>query len=443
MKGILGVFYSMTQSPINLNIKKIKLLDKYLINPVGLYTGMAIKKYFTKFVVNRYNIELSSSLQSGRYSAYAHNQLFSSFQNIITKHNLGIANHLLVHPLLEAQMLNYLESLNAKISFQDIDKSSLNLTTNFLKLNLIKYKNLKQPVDHIILICHSGLSDEVIEQVQLANSMDIKVIIIFPNSVITPQNYEVLTKLRLGSIIFNMGEDFLASHLSQVVVTPDSFLPRIWFLGIYIETRASSVLEYHLKDSQNIYYNLLDKYLILLRKKEGSVNLMSTFSGIMDTVFSNEPKDLRKVINRKKVDFNQIKLDLEQLYKESLTLAIPDAVFDIENSFSQKEEKKESYKDFLVSVQSEAARWHDYFSKVLRLRPVNSLEIPIFYRSKYYSSYFVYSTDFDYYKKSLIGRNNINYGIHLSPSALSQNLPNSHFVANYIIRIELGGNSLA
>ena len=431
----------MTQNPINLNIKKIKLLDKYLINPVGLYTGMAIKKYFTKFVVNRYNIELSSSLQSGRYSAYAHNQLFSSFQNIITKHNLGIANHLLVHPLLEAQMLNHLESLNTKISFQDIDKSSLNLTTNFLKLNLIKYKNLKQPVDHLILICHSGLSDELIEQIQLANNMDIKVIIIFPNSVITPQNYEVLTKLRLGSIIFNMGEDFLASHLSQVIATPKSFSPRTWFLAIYIETRASSVLEYHLKDSQNIYYNLLDKYLILLRKKEGAINLMSTFSGIMDTVFSNEPKDLRKVINRKKIDYNQIKFDLEHLYKESSSLAIPDAVFDIENNFSLSSER-ENYKDYMITVQNEAVRWHSYFSKVLRLRPVNSLEIPIFYRSKYYSSYFVYSTDFEYYKKSLLGRDNIKYGIELAPAVLNENLPNSHFAANYMIKIELGAKPI-
>ena len=426
----------MTQSPINQNIKKIKLLDKYLVNPIGLYTGLAIKKYFNNSIVNRYNIELSSSLQSGRYSAYAHNTLLSSFKNIITKHNLGKSNHVLIHPLLDSAMVSYLENLGASISTQDIDKSTLNLTTSFLRLNIIKHKTLKKPIDHIILICHSGLSDEIIEQMQLANSMDIKTIILFPTGVITPQNYEVLTRLRLGSVIFNMGGDFLARHLREVDIAGE-FKPRPWFLAIYIETRASSVLEYHLKDSQNIYYNLLDKYLVLLRKKEGAVNLTATFTGIMDAMFSNEPKDLRKVVNRKKVDYNQVKLELESLYRDSLESAIPDAVFDLESMFVD-DKPVESYKDYMVTVQEEAVKWHGYFSKVLRLRPVNSLEIPIFYKSKYYSKYFVYSTDFGYYQKSLAGRDNIQYGMELSPAVIAESLPNAQFVASYILMIELG-----
>jgi hypothetical protein len=420
------------------NIKKIKLLDKYLQNSISLYSGLAIKKYITKSYFEPLDLQLSNPISAGRYSVYAHNQIVPSFKNLVEKHKISAHSNTLVHPLLDLDLVSILDRTGTSLVTLDIDKSTLNWSTAFLKLALTKASISGKPLDQVIMVCHSGLTEEILEQLKLFGDSNIQVLLIFAFENLSITNFECFKELKLGSILFYSGEDFLAKHLLDLNSKDTSFFPRKLILSLFIESRASSILEYQMKDEQNIYTLLLESYFLLLKKKTNAIDFTAGFQTFLDNVLSKDIKDFRNIVSRKNIDFEQVRKQLVTSYMKSQTKAVPDCVFELENNFpTHRIKTKADYSNEQIIRSDQAKKWHTDISQIMASLENGKVEIPIFYKQKVYSRYFFYTTDFSYFQKLFLEKK-LKGGIEIHPKLLSlAPLPIASFVGKYIVLIDL------
>jgi hypothetical protein len=426
-----------------LMLKKIQVLDKYLNNPSTFYTGLTLKKYIQNNVFTAYNLKLSAGFNSGRFSAYAHNAVLPSFTNLLEKLKLNKENNILVHPLLSADLYSLVERTGATLSTLDVDKNTLNFGTNFFKLQLQKSQMSKSKIDTVFFVCYSGLVDEINAQIELCNKQHIKTVVIFPVGAINSQTLTVLENIESGGVIFNGGEDFTFNHLQNVVLDKDLF-PRKIIYSLVIEDRISSILEYHLKDSQDVYLQLIDSYYMLLRKKTKAVSFQNVLSNIMSNLLANDLGEIRKNIAANKIDWEVVRKTLITSYAKASKLALPDVLFEIEmiDPTVNKNGGEFSIAKRELHTLENIKKYNEKFTDLLNTRVQGTIEIPAFYKTKLYTNYFAYSTEPDYIKTFFhveLEQQNLHVGFNSSSSIYklgNNNLPNTKFINDYGVIME-------
>jgi hypothetical protein len=429
------------QSLLNTIPEKVKIIDKYLYHPNNLYTGQIIKKFIKEYIFGPIKDFKNYNITAGRWSAYGHYLLKSSYNNILNKHNIGQYSNVLVNPLLPQELIEETSSKGALIYSQDIEKDTLQWKTSKFRFLLANFNRQGVNLDLIVFYCINGLSEEIQEQVQIANDKyNIPCLIIFPNRFLSIQCYKLLAQIRLGSVILFAGESFWDRHLDIVLKNIRLNSPT-YYLSWFFESRASATLEYHLKDSHDIYSHLLEAYSYLIKIKSQGADWNQLFQNLLTQVFDKEKINPRDLIKYKFKDNNEAENILKRQYTLSLKMALPDLAFELELTDPQVTVKQDinDVSDKDIEMQDNAKMLHQYFSNIFHSRPSGTMEIPTFFKNRSYCQYFLYSLE-GYYLASISSFNKDKIKLGIPIAKMFQNspdLPNTNFIAKYIILFNL------
>jgi hypothetical protein len=391
-----------TEQAHNQNI--LRIINKYLDNPSRLYSGIEIKKYLKKYLFSLTDNDLSNPLKAGRWSAYCHYDLSQSLENILSKHQLSPDQNILSHPLLNKNLVDVLIKNQLNIFSLDIDKNTLNWKMSALREKILEHEKNNLPLSLVIQICHNGLADEIIENIELLELKHIPSVLIIADQVPTPSVLKAITKMKYGSVIINGGKSFWDKKLNEVI--KDKSFNNDWYFSWFIENRASSTLEYHLRDSYRIFEQLLNAYNYLFTKKTKTTNWFLTLSKLFDVVFT-EKGSLLNIFKPKFKNPEEATKIIKKYYSVSMQLAVSDLPFDIE--LYERENSQindhtfviDKWKEQVLEYQIQAKYWQQFFSSQIQQRPQGSLEIPVYYYKKIYSKYFLYSTEQQFWQGNL------------------------------------------
>lgn len=368
-----------------INRQKAKLLYTSLQKTNYWYTGLSIKKYLKSKVFHLKKDFANPALNSGRWSAYCHYSQVTAFKNLLNKNNVTRGSHLLVHPLLPNYLVQTLQTLGAKITFLDINKTHLNFDVDSLN-DLVKKNNLQpsgQKIDLIIAYGINGLYEEISNLANICFEKALPILAVIDNSTINSSLLELFESLKLGSILWNFGDSFLDDQLNQII---DDTLPtQNWFASWHIETRTQAILEYHLSESFADILPLVEAMLFIVTGN----SQQSFFSGLFQTGLS------KIFLKTKFKDSLEAKNLITQNYPKLFDLAVPDIVFDLELAFpTQKSIENEiAFSKKEVALREKSRQLYEAFSAELKMQKQGSLEIPSFYLDRVYLRYFLLTSE--------------------------------------------------
>jgi hypothetical protein len=428
----------MTDSDKTVIIKKIKLISKYLDNPSGLYTGLSIKRFIKQTLLKIDEKFSNQVINSGRWSAYAHISQEASFKNLLNKHELNEKKRVLVNPLVNPVLINELEKKKVKIFTLDVEKDTLQWKKSIVQFFLLDMLKQSAKIDLVIQTCITGISDEIIAQIEFCQKQNIPTLVILPNKFINNSQLQLLSKLKLGSVMYFYGQNFYGKHINPVLKEP---LPETsLFLSWFLEPRTSSILEYHLSDSNSLYKDLLEAYYQLLRIKSKTTDWRGLIQNFAQTLLADKIQ-FHNLLEKKYKSSFEAELKIRSSYPMTKQFALPDLFFELELLFptSSKSLSKHYLIDKAAKLQELAKKWHAYFSDSVSKRPAGSLEVPTFYKNKCYSKYFIYTNEGNYWlDKTQDSDQKISFQlpIHARFENLEK-LPVTNFISKYILTIDL------
>lgn len=434
----------MSKQDTNKNIEKIQIIDKYIQSPAGLYTGLSIKKFIKQKVLSLDPSFKNVAIEAGRWSAYAHTNLAISFTNLLDKHRIGTGDHVLVHPLLNPVLVNILINRGVLVDTIDIDKNTLGWKTSYFRLQLQKKKMKKQSYDLIIQINFAGLSESLSAQLSLSQAQQIPTLIVFENPFLTPSDFDLLSKLSIGSVLLPWQIQTMSEYIQEVVGSQIQVAKRSVILSWFMESRTSAILEYHLTDSFESYGKVVEYYAELMRIKFNIPDWKKFFENTLDNVLVkglDQSNPLNNLIPKKSQNKEQLVQKLLDNYRLTEALALPDLLFDLILTDNPPGSNRNLFIDRLTALHDQAAYFQEFFANLVEAFPKGTIEVPIFFKSQYYLRYFVYTTSFERIKQAL-GNNPdssiFKYGTLVHPIfKVDKTLDNTLLAAKYMVYLQL------
>ncbi len=420
---------------------KISIIYKSLQKPGSWYTGLAIKKYIQKniFTLSCSNTKntgtANTSIHSGRWSAYCHFSRLLAFRNLLDKHHIISGNHVLIHPLLPAPLVDELISRGCILETLDISKNDLGFNQDLLNTYFEEHEEQDNFPQLIIEYGFTGIYKSMLETIKKTYQLAIPTMVVIDNNHINVRLLEIFDEHKLGSVLWFFGDSFLDDHINEVL--EETVESQNWHLSWYLETRTRSILEYHLSNSHDVYLPLIKNYVYLLIKKYQKLDIKSFLVPLVAQKLvlklpSTKPKEVTKQVH--------------DLYDEALDFAVPDLVFELHES-SQNHHTKSSklpidhyaLADFSAQVHIKAKSLYDYFARGVATKPQGSLEVPFFYSDRTYLEYFFYTSEKSVWYNELKQKGYTVSGLPESHQFLrdSDNTPNAQFICKYLLSIDL------
>jgi hypothetical protein len=421
-----------------LNNEIINLVLDYLERPNKLYTGLAIKQFIKNNLLKSDKLLKNPSIQAGRWSSYCHYSFFSAFENILQKTELKPGQNILVSPLLPKSVIDQLLPKKFNLSSIDVEKDSLNWSKEKFLSNL---SDQKDKPSLIINSINNGLTQDYLEIIKETNKQNIPQLVIITKPFLDFTLIELVNNLRAGSsVIYFYGDSFWDNYLDEVI-TGLPLQNNPWFISFYLETRTSSILEYHLSESRQYFIELLEAYLYLLNQKDKSLNWKYTVNQIQSNLksigLSVGALSAKKYKNKEEAEKH-----LRDAYQKTLIYALPDTPFELENKLGKfaKSLTVDQIVDKIHQFQSKAKGWYDFLNAQVSQQPAGSLEVPNFFLQRTYLQYHFYSTNKDYWH-TLITQTGYNvqstFAIHPIFLEKPELFPNTNFINKYLISIDL------
>ena len=414
------------QSDKNRIWKKIELIYKALQKPSSWYTGIPIKRYLRKNILDLQTPKFNNpAINSGRWSAYCHYSQEQALRNLLEKNRIEYGSTVIVHPLLPKNLIDVLLQKEVELIFLDIDKATLSLDPNQIHQKIFTRRESK-PVDLIIHYGVNGLYEEVCKSLKIAQQSVIPSILVMDDPTINLSLIDAFESLAFGGVIWNFGDSFFDEQLDVVLDTTLESYP--WFVSFQIETRTLSVLEYHLSQSHQEALPLIKAYFYLLLDHYRKIHWMGKIYFFLYSLpwFSGDIDSIPDAQNKLKEKYNN-------LFEKS---AVPDLAFDLQITSPEVETISATSEEIIersAKYQERAKDLYDYFIKEVPNRPESSLEIPNFFLDRNYTKYFFYTTDPQVWEtelKNLGFETQKPFQIH---ETVQQNkkLPNANFVVQY------------
>ncbi len=387
------------------------------------YTGLPIKAYVNKKIFRIKPDFGNSSINSGRWSAYCHYAAKSSLDNLLKKNNINKNSTVVIHPLISNDLVSQLQKTGCRIQAIDIDKDNLNLDTHQLQNYII---NQPKP-DLILNTAPAGIYKDLLNHLDIFNQKSINSITIVNNSTITAGLLELFEKINFGGAIFNGGGSFVDDHLNEVL---DSPVPdKSWYFSFQIEHRTQSILEYHLKESHEVFGDIVEAYYYLLLGKRKNILNKVLPSLARNTILKN---NFNNADDAKKM----IATNMASVYQK----AVPDIFFELENidpkyNNNLNHQSLVELDSFLYHKNNEL---HSFMIDQTKRLPSGSIEVPKLFTNRTYLNFFFYTTDHQFWNDYFTGLN-INYqkGQPLPDSISKIQLPNAQFASSYLAQLDI------
>jgi hypothetical protein len=417
----------MNQKPQNKQELEQRLKTVYtaLARRNRWFTGISIKRYLKQYIFKYSQNFNNIAINSGRWSSYCHYSLVKSLQNMLDKNNIQQGSKVLVHPLLPKFLMSEIIGRGCQIFSIDISKNSLNFEANNF-YNQITKNNY----DLIIHYAFNGLYEELVEFAIKSKEKAISSLFIIDNFELDLSLLDLFEAHTLGGVIWNFGDSFWDDQLNEVL---DFKLDtKKWFVSWQLETRTRSILEYHLSTSQENYIPVLESYFYLLLKNYPFFDFHKLYYSGYKFLYLN-----------KHIKNSQDAVDiLTKNYQKIFNSAIPDVVFDLQLSNPVDFKGMELSKQIIQSaagIQQETRKISNYFLQAVKHRPAGTLEIPAMFLDKSYLKYFVYTTEPDFWYKTLSAKGIEIFQLDfLDPFFLQMpELKNAKFVSEYGLFIDI------
>jgi len=408
-------------------LSKIKLVYNTLKKPGSWYTGLAIKTFLKKQFFNRLDNFNNKVISAGRWSVYAHFNQELAFQNLLDKHDLLENMSVLVHPLLPANFVDILIQRKLNIISLDIDKNTLNWDNDKLINYLRQLRSIDKQPELIIQYSFNGIIDNLIQTASEIQSLTVPNLIFIDQPQLSLNTIKLWESLEFGSVLWSAGSSFLDNQLSSVVKTnlPD----KNWYFSWFLEARTKSILEYHLSQSYDYFNPILEAYFYLLLKsyqeKVWWAFFLPYLSKLVTTINFLSVQDAQNLI--------------ESSYDNLNYIALPDVIFEIENTISQNVNIIDKDLSEINHISSSfAKKLYHRISDLLPTLQSGTLEIPDFFIDKNYTEYFFYTTNQDYWNQFCI-INNYSSSRFIELHSIFKDKPNlgvTNFIANYYYGIK-------
>lgn len=400
--------------------RQIQLIYTFLQKPNSWYTGLSIKKYLkTKIFANKIT---NPQIVSGRWSAYAHFSYSQSFINLINKFQLPKTAKILLHPLTPSFLVDYLVAQNWQIDSLDIDKNNLNWPPDKLE------EKLTNAYDLVIFYSFNGLVEEIDQAQKILKNKVIPSLIILDNSRLNSQTVALVDNFS-GGVLWTAKSNYWPGFLKdlsglQYALAKEN-QEQNWYFSWFGESRTRSVLENHLSDSHEVNHQIIEAVFYLLVQKWQQYNWRNYLGGFLGGFF----------LTTKIKNSSQAQKIISELWPQSLELAIPDVVLELQNLESKAISKP--------ATKTSAQEWQKYFIASLPKRSTGSLEVPSFFIPRQYLSYFVYTTEPQFWIDFILTHQKVKLEElfiklpPLHPLIKSMNLTNTNFVAQYILILKV------
>jgi hypothetical protein len=408
--------------------REINYIQKSLSSPRNWYTGLTIKKYLKEQVFSLNENFHSPVIESGRWSAYAHQSLLTSFKNLISKQDLPKGKiKVLVNPLTPPELVSYLiDNFDCQILGLDIDKNTLNWDISKAEKIIQEEK-----VDLIVNYSFNGLVKDVLTFLEKSNQKTVPTILILDNPVLNYETLDLFEKHKLGSLIWQVGFNPLNDIFERVTDEPPA--PADLYVSWHFENRTSSLLEYHLSESHEAYYNILEALLFLLVQEYKKAGL----EGTLYNLFSRHLL-LKKKFKTKEEAINFLTKNYHLIEKS----AVPDVFFDISKDLTDNylDHLKVGKLDYFTTMaQNKTRELYDFFAGQINQREQGSLEVPELFMEKVYLVYHIYTTEQKYWSEYFSYREIKTYNkSRLHPLFTDPDkYPNAIFVRDYLIGVDI------
>ncbi len=403
--------------------RRLALTDRTINSSSSWYNGLAIKQYLQKNVFDLKSDFKNSGIVSGRWTAYCHYSAIVALENLLHKNELNEGDTVLIHPLTPASIVDRIVRKKVKIVSFDIEKETLNWSVK-------KFQDFigKQKIDMVFFFAFNGIYEQIVDCVKLMNTKSVPSIVFVDSPHINSALLRVFDVVEIGGALWDFGDSFVDDVLNEVL--PQPLQTKRWFVSWNIESRTTSLLEYHLSDSQENFKAVLEAYSYLLSekiKKSGLVSRLKSWGlGRAGRSF-NGVSDAHGVIKRD--------------YMKILNSAVPDIFFELHRDGEAVEDEKERedilYKSGLL--QTKADGFYNYFSSMVHIRPTGELEIPALQIKKTYLEYFFYTTERGYWQENLKPKGiDPRAMLTLYPAIASMpNMDNTLFANSFLFSIDL------
>jgi hypothetical protein len=290
----------------------IKLLFQSVRKSRALYTGNALKQLLKNQIFNLKESFSNNPINSNRWSAYCHYSMSVAFSNLLDKHMIDKHSTVVVHPLIQYDLMEELKQRGCKLIVTDIDLNSLSIQEKQLNIAL------KSNPELIIHVTQNGLYDEVSKLIKISNELKIPTLTVIDNELPTTELLSLFENISFGSVLWNFGDSFMNDQLNEVLDI--SLKKSDWYVSWFVENRTHSSLEYHLSSSQDNYLPLLENYLYLLLQKYKP-------TGLKEKIY---PMIYSFLATQKISSLSSAKSQLASSYLDVHQSAVPDIIFDIE-----------------------------------------------------------------------------------------------------------------
>lgn len=417
--------------------QQIDILVKYFDRPERLYTGVFVKRFWREKILNQKIGFNNYSITSGRWSAFCHISQTQSFRNLVNRMMVDGGTNILCHPLLNSDLAQIMvDSYN--LTTLDIDRNTLNWDTQKLQIFVRSQKAIKKPINLVIISTFNGLAEEIVDQIDVLNSLGIPIILVIENNILTPVLFNCLEKIKVGGVVYNYGGGVWESDLNQLLDTKKINMQTNWFLSFMIEAQAGNILDYNLLEKTDQWKKLIQTLLFIIRKKNNK-NDWSELNSIVGNLLSGK---VSLKTNSLYKDVDEAQTNLKSLYVSLNHLPISDLIFEyhlLENVSIDQEALLVKQVQKIEDLQELSVKWRKYFFAQVTERPQGSLEIPSYFLNRLYTNYFIYTTETSFWLNYL---SNQGYNVRLSTPVYDGfldrlNIKNALFVSNYLIVIKL------
>jgi hypothetical protein len=296
---------------------KLEILDHSLENRNSWYTGESIKSFLKSTIFSLTEPENTKNqlFYSNNCQAYCHYSSTSAFINMLDRHQVNKYSKVLLHPLLSPDLIDIIISRGSNIIFCDIDTANL----SFEKIQFETIIKKEKP-NLIIHFNDNGLYIPLQDLLRPSNILNIPSMIIINNQTITQDFMSLINAHVLGSLIWNAGECFQDTVLSEVA--NKSFKHASWTISWLIGVEIKSPTSEDFNDNVILYEPVVRAYYydLLLKYRE---------FGIKTIFYDFHHKSARKM---RKFDRPQSDKKIQDSFENILLAPIPDIVFDLKNT---------------------------------------------------------------------------------------------------------------
>jgi hypothetical protein len=409
-------------------LQKIKFLLDSLDRQSSWYTGLSIKRYIKEHVFSLQVDFHNRTLESGRWSAYTHLNQERAFSNLLSKHLINENSIIITHPLIPPSLFNTLQETGAHIETLEINKTTLSFDSNNLQDFIRQLRIKNQKPDLIIHYDSNGLYNDIAKSLEFSKELYIPSIVVIDNPIINSEFFNCLNALHLGGILWLSQESFIDEHIEEAMSGDLNNLD--WYFSIHIEDRIRSIAENHLRESHDIFEQLIKDYLIILATKHKKDGIRGYLYWWL-TKFNHIKKD---------ETIDTITERLKDTYFSLPQSALPDILFDLEDRFpTQPESNPIDLLEHDLVFRTRAKMVYDFFAEVLEKKPDVKIEIPSFYLDRTYLKFVFYTTEKEYWQSIFEAQGiSISTLTHTYNNLVNEtNIPITKFVASYGLVIDL------